>query len=352
MFKKFTVFKYESATNTLPRNADIVTEAEGKVPATPKADEICYGWTHLDDATQGVSYSECMDTHLLTMGLTCKFKKVPAGLLKAQVASATRHAAANRGGFLSRKEKAEIKTDTLNALLNDVPADIRTFGIKHSEGDTQVFVETTSEPQQDAFTMHFRDVSGQTFRLVTPDSLVSTPEQEEALHAFLSPDASVGSKFLTWLLYRNHTGTSDFVVRGGTALGVSVQEPYTLTDSTEMSGAEVVTFKKGNPLSGKDMRECLVTKEVTKAKLLMADAAGNMYSLNIDDALAVSGLKIVSETLEEATPVDKNTVEFDLMASAWYNILCLFEEFLKELTTNKSLLRDIKAWKKELAPCE
>lgn len=352
MFKKFTVFKYESAQDHLPRNNDILAEAEGKVPVTPKADELCYGWTQLNDVTQGVTHSECMDAHLLTMGLTCKFKKVPAGLLKAQVTAAYRHAAELRGGYLSRKEKAEIKTDTLTALLNDIPADIKTFGVKHSEGDPRVYVETTSESQQDAFIAFFREVSGQTFHHVTPGSLVDTPEQEEALHNFLSPEATLGAKFLTWLLYRNYTGTSEFAFADGAQLAVSVQEPYTLKDSTEMSGAEVVTFKKGNPLAGKDMRECLVTKEVIKAKILMADSEGTQYTFNIDDLLAVSGLKVVSEALEQAAPEDKNTVEFDLMANTWNNIERLFSEFLKELTGNKSLLRDIKVWKKELAPCD
>ena len=268
-------------------------------------EEAVYGWVtgrHLFD--RKIDEESAFYGGYLRLCLLEAQRKIPVSLLRAELKQEEMiRLSINSSGYLSRKEKTEMKQEIVDRLLPSMPPQLKGMTFIHRPDDGTLYAETLAEKQVDTFTSYMREAIGFPPQVITPESLAMTlghTDTSQWMPCSFSADVDAdrtsdlaGHDFMTWLWYQSETNPDHVPAGPEGEIGVLLEGPLTLV--MEGGGAHEITLRKGNPVQSAEAKACLKAgKKLRKAtvNLVRGDL---VWRLTLDgETLAVRSLKLIS----------------------------------------------------------
>jgi len=275
-------------------------------------------------------------------------KKIPEALLRAHCRLEEEVERQARGvDFLPRAARAEIKDRVRKELLPTMPPTLAGMPVCVDLRNQRLLAQCMSDAKTDLLTAQFRETTGTTPRLMTPDEVAmrrSRVNVNDLATARYTPDEEVGDErelsigmdFLTWLWFAWEKDGGMFKL-GNLQHGYMLEGP--LVFFRDGAGAHEAVLRHGSPLNSEEARAALLCgKKLRRAKFVLAE--GNaLWSCALDSDFAVRSLKLPKT--EQTDPVGRfqeRMLHIERFLDALFH---LYDRFLK-------LRSDKRAWKTEL----
>jgi hypothetical protein len=275
-------------------------------------------------------------------------KKIPEALLRAhcRLEEEVERKARNIE-FLPRAIRAEIKDRVRDELLPAMPPTLAGIPVCVDLRNQRLLAQAMSDAKIDFLTAHFRETTGTTPRLLTPDDLalrrVRVNVNDLATTRYSPDDSledehelSIGMDFLTWLWFNweKHGGVFK---HGNLQFGYMLEGP--LTFFRNGAGAHEAVLRHGSPCNSREAFSALLCgKKLRRAKLLLAEG-DTLFTATLDSDFAVRSLKLPKS--EQPDPIGRFQERMLHIERFLDAFLSLYDRFL--------LLRaDRKKWSTEL----
>ncbi len=276
-------------------------------------------------------------------------KKIPEALLRAHCRLEEEAELKSRNAEnLPRALRAEIKERVRDELLPTMPPTLTGMPVCVDLRNQLLFAQAMSDAKIDLLTAQFRETTGVTPRLMTPDDTALrrvNVNVNDLAPARFSPDDSletehefsIGMDFLSWLWFAWERDGSILNI-GNLRYGYMLEGP--LTFFREGAGAHEAVLRHGTPLNSREAFAALLCgKKLRRAKFLLAEG-DTLWSATLDSDLAVGSLKLPKT--EQLDPVGRFQERMLFIERFLDVLLALYDRFL--------LLRaDAKKWSAELS---
>ena len=267
-------------------------------------EEAVYGWVtgrHLFD--RKIDEESAFYGGYLRLCLLEAQRKIPPSLLRAELKQEEMiRLSINASGYLSRKEKTEMKQEIVDRLLPSMPPQLKGMTFIHRPDDGTLYAETLAEKQVDTFTSYLREAIGFPPQVITPESLAislgrTDPKEWVPCSYSANVDADrtsdlAGHDFMTWLWYQSETHPDHVPAGPEGEVGVLLEGPLTMV--MEGGGAHEITLRKGNPTKSAEAKACLKAgKKLRKATVNLVRGE-QVWKFALDgETLSVRSLKLI-----------------------------------------------------------
>ncbi len=354
-------FRIFYLTETLPGNIIERFAAQAAPPIDTLGHGEIHGWVsgrHLLD--RQINENTALYAGFLRMTLMSAQRKIPEALLRAECRM-EELARLQAGGqdSLDRKTRTEIRRETAERLLPQMPPELKGMTLVHRRGERFLYAEAVNDKQVDAFSIGLRQAVGQgpipadpvtvaarrrqiDVRTLTPTSFSPECHDEES-------GDSIGQEFLTWLWYFSEA-------RGGLAkfgdlgqFGVVVEGPLTFV--LEGSGAHEAVVRHGCPELSTEAKAALLSgKKLKRARITMA-RGDEQWQATVDaDTFAFRGVRLPEkDKLDALSRFQERVLALDTFQGALFGF---YDRFLNDRTNAAQwakVQRDIQHWVSERA---
>jgi hypothetical protein len=324
----------------LPKDALERFAAAAAPPLESVRDEPVWGWVsgrHLLE--RRVDQETSVLGGYLHLCLRKAERRIPPALLRAECRLAElTQMAANKSGHIGRKERKAIKEEVTQRLLPQMPPQLSGVPFTVDAPDSVLYVAAASQSLLDTFLGLFCKAIGFEPVALTPEVAAATlfdisPDSVPALN--FSPElpdsqasGTLGQNFLTWLWFFQEE-------RNGVLPQTKLGEFSLLVDGplvfvAEGPGAYESTLRKGVPTISAEAKAALtVGKKLRRAKLVLARARGEQWSVTVDaDEFVFRGLKVPDgEAMDPGSVFEERLGNLYIFQKVF---LALFQRFLLE----------------------
>ena len=275
-------------------------------------------------------------------------KKIPEALLRAHCRLEEEvERKARDVETLPRAVRAEIKERVRGELLPAMPPTLTGMPVCVDLRNRLVFAQAMNDAKMDLLTAQFREATGVTPRLMSPDDAALRRVRvnvNDFAPARYSPDdgledereLSIGMDFLTWLWFAWERDGGVFT-HDKSQYGYMLEGPVTFF--REGAGAHEAVLRHGAPLnSGEAFSALFCGKKLRRAKFILA-CGDALWSATLDSDFAVRSLKLPkTEQADVVGRFQERMLHVERFLDAF---LALYDRYL--------LLRaDAKKWRAEL----
>lgn len=260
------------------------------------------GWgtrQHLLD--RDITEEKCLLAGYVSASLIRAERKIPEALFRANRRLEEEVEMRARGvDTLPRSLRAEIKERVRAEMLPTMPPSLTGIPVCVDLRNQLLIAQAVTDGKIDTVTAHFREATGVTPRLLTPDGAalrlagVNVNDLTPATfsnNATLEPehDIAIGMDFLTWLWF-TWESEGGIVQFNGSRYGFMLEGP--LTFFREGQGAHEAVLRKGAPLNSGEAYLALHNgKKLSRCKFLMADG-DQLWTCTVDHTFAFRSLKL------------------------------------------------------------
>jgi hypothetical protein len=318
-------------------------------PVETLLSEPLVGWVtsrHLLD--RDLTEEKILHAGYVSVQLLRAEKKIPEALLRAHCRLEEEVERQARGvDFLPRAARVEIKDRVRKELLPTMPPTLSGMPVCLDLRNQLLLAQCMSDAKMDFLTAQFRETTGVTPRLMTPDESAMRRARvniNDLAPARYTPDESVedehelsiGMDFLTWLWFA-------WEKDGGAFKLANLQHAYMLEGPLaffrEGAGAHEAVLRHGSPLNSDEARAALLCgKKLRRAKFILAEGK-SPWAATLDADFAVRSLKLPKT--EQTDPVGRFQERMLHIERFLNALLHLYDRFLK-------LRADKRAWRAEL----
>ncbi len=286
-------------------------------------------------------------------------RKIPAALLRAEcrMREIARIAEA-KTEQLNRKTRKLIKEEVIAELLPQMPPQLGGTPFVIDKSDNRVYVGATSLKQLDLFLGLFCQTLGFEPVPMTPDVIcldMFKVDPDSLPQLNFSPElpdsnarGSLGQNFLTWLWFFQEKCGGMLPPSQLGEFGILIDGPLVFV--AEETGALESSIRKGMPTESAEAKAALmVGKKLKRAKLILARARGEEWSVSIDaDEFVFRGLKLPEgEALDPGSIFEERINNLYIFQRVF---LGLFQRFVSELSDPgkaRVLQEQAKTWVKQ-----
>ena len=338
-----------------------------------KSDEENAGWAVFGNELSGAfALENLVNGKYVVLSLRRDRLRIPRTLLNLHCKSRALQRMKDLGSqSLAQKQKAEIKAEVMEELAQSIMPEVQVVQVLVDTARREVLVGGTSAGMQEHFLRLFeksfqlkcheadflavaqRHMSRDAFEAVLDAPgmrLDASPEEPVAE----SPQARLGSAFLTWMLHTVHEREGLWTTRHHGELGIMVDDSLLLEG--EVSGSQQMLLKKGLLASCAELATSLkVGKQVSRVRLQVAreqrPGAVETWAFTIDkknyDLAGVKAPKIV-----EADPRQRRQLRLDALSETFVMMDELLHDFLEVRygASWKKASEKMQSWVRELQP--
>ena len=273
-------FRMYFMPRTLPSDAVQRFADYAAPPLSSSSEGVVRGW---------VTGRHLMDNHIdedsayyggfLRLTLLTAERKIPTSLLKAECQMEELALAATKeSGFISRKERSDIKRTITERLQPNMPPQLSGLPFVYHEPQQIIFANALSVTQMDLLTSYFTQTLGFAATPALPDTVAEQRKHIDVRDwqpASFSPqvddmemDITPGQDFLTWLWFAAESNNGMFTLPESGSVGLLIQGPLTFVH--EGHGAHETVLKKGEPTISAEAKTCMLAgKKLQVAKLIL-----------------------------------------------------------------------------------
>jgi hypothetical protein len=341
-------FRMFYLSQKLPKDHVARFAAHAAPPITTLGDTPIHGWVtgrHLLD--RNITDDTAFYAGYLRLTMMRAEKKIPESLLRAEcrMEELARMQAENKAQ-LDRKTRTEIRKEIEARLLPTMPPQLKGMAMVHQPESGVIFSEATSDKQQEALEVTFRETLGFGVIPVSPQYAAARRlkyDIRDYIPSSFSPDCeddavgnSPGQDFLTWLWFYSEARGGIFKLPSGGDFAIMIEGPLTFV--LEGNGAHETVLRRGSPAISAEAKIALLSgKKLRKARILLARGQ-DTWQVSLDaDSFTFRGLKLPEgEKLEPVSRFQERMTSLNTFTTAFLEI---FDRFMKERT-------DEKAWEK------
>jgi hypothetical protein len=248
--------------------------------------------------------------------------------------------AADKAERLNRKQRKTIKEEVTARLLPQMPPQLTGIYFTVDPAENMLYTTATSQKQLDMFLGLFCKVVGfepvpLVPEIAATDLFEFNPDVVPQLN--VSPElpdstacGTLGQNFLTWLWFFLEEREGNLPATKLGEFGMRLDGPLVLV--AEGPGAYESVIRKGAPTVSAEAKAALtVGKKLKRAKLILARAKGEEWSVTVDaDEFVFRSMK-----LPDGEAMDPGSIFEERMTSLYVFrmvFFALFQRFLKELS--------------------
>ena len=306
-------------------------------PLSSSSEGVVRGWVtgrHLMD-TQ-IDENSAYYGGFLRLTLLTAERKIPTSLLKAECQMEELALAASKeSGFISRKERSDIKRTIAERLQPNMPPQLSGLPFVFDEEKQIIYANALSITQMDLLNSYFTQTLGFAAHPVLPDTTAELRKHTDVRDwqpASFSPkvddsemDITPGQDFLTWLWFAAESQNGMFNLPESGSIGVLIQGPLTFVH--EGNGAHETSLKKGEPIVSAEAKTCLLSgKKLQIAKLVFSSGEDIWETTFNADQFTFRSMKL-PET-DAADPISKFQDRMLLLQQFQTTFFELYDTFL------------------------
>lgn len=289
-------------------------------------------------------------------------KKIPPALLRALCKQEECKLMAERMvNFLSNRDKREIRQRITEETKKEMPPTLEAIACAFDFRERYLVATATSAKQVDALNASLKSAIDNVPTLALPEAValkrkqfnakdithftVFTPNEDVAEPAH----QSLGSEFLTWLLYAWETGSNIWKLTDGQQFGIELLDPVTFHRDGE--GAQEAVLRKGEVLRSPEAITALMRgKTIVKIKMMVAFSEQVKMQLTLDDEFVFHSVTLPKNQAREFNAkIDERMAAIELLVAAIFTLYDAFLDLRKDAASWKVEVKKVRDWISGLA---